>query len=209
MPASSQENNTFFRQERSFHATKNGGGSNKKGTSPTIVAKNDNVNSEIKAKWDQMREVQEAMSCAVEQASSPWGSVTKTANRAHTTSVSQRQVAKEEGKKSVGAGSNNPAAVGKKAYKAQTRVRTSASTSTTLFDTRLECYTLDESQSVLIKRETSQLSNSKDEDKLLSSSCGGPETDQWAGIQGEYHPWPPRTRLPWFYWILAMTYREI
>ena len=48
MPASSQEKNTFFRQERSFHATNNGGGSNKKGTSPTIVAKNDNVNSEIK-----------------------------------------------------------------------------------------------------------------------------------------------------------------
>ena len=46
-------------------------GSNKKGTSPAIMEKNDNGNHKRKAKWDQMREVQEAMSCAVEQASSP------------------------------------------------------------------------------------------------------------------------------------------
>ena len=125
-----------------------------------------------------MREVQEAMSSAVEQAVSWRGSVTSPANRAQTTSVAKRQVAKEEGKKGKRAVSNKPGFCGQKSCQAQTSIRISTSTSITLFDARLECYTLNDPQSVLIESETNQLSDSKDKDEPLSSSSGGPGTEQ-------------------------------
>ena len=59
-----------------------------------------------------------------------------------------------------------------------TSVRTSVSASTTLFDAHLECYAFDESQLVLIKSETNQLSDIKDKDKPSSSYSGGPGTEQ-------------------------------
>ena len=62
------------------------------------MAKNDNSYHKRKAMWDQMRKVQEAMSSAVQEAVHQRSSGTRPANRADTTSVAQRQVAKEEWK---------------------------------------------------------------------------------------------------------------
>ena len=69
--------------------TKNCEGINKKGTKPAILAKIDDSNHERKAKWDQLRKVQEAMSSAVKQAVHRSNSGTRPANRVYTTRVAQ------------------------------------------------------------------------------------------------------------------------